>query len=100
MTRLWLDIDWDRRGYVTFDEFLAGVPALRHCPFQDRLARVLDTAADHRLDFAAFARALAIFSEHASQEQKIHFAFRLYDIDDDGALTREELSAFVSQVCV
>jgi hypothetical protein len=27
-------------------EFLAGVPALRHCPFQDRLARVLDTAAD------------------------------------------------------
>jgi Ca2+-binding EF-hand superfamily protein len=50
LCRMFLELDWDRRGFITFDEFLS-LPAFAHCPFQPELARVLDTDPRHRMNF-------------------------------------------------
>jgi hypothetical protein len=59
---MFLELDWDRRGYITFDEFLS-LPSFAHCPFEEQLARVLDTDKQtHRMTFMVCQNAVQTFT--------------------------------------
>ena len=53
LCRIFSQLDWDRRGYITFDEFLT-LPAFANNPLQFRLEKILDLSPDHKLTFMVF----------------------------------------------
>ena len=43
------------------------------------------------VDFQEFVSGLSAFSSKGNKEEKLHFAFRVYDIDRDGYISNGEL---------
>lgn len=48
------------------------------------------------LSFEDFLDLLSVFSDTATPDIKSHYAFRIFDFDDDGTLDREDLSRLVN----
>ncbi|KNE67608.1 hypothetical protein AMAG_12061 [Allomyces macrogynus ATCC 38327] len=65
--------------------------------FADRMFAVLDTDRDGLVQFREFVQALAITSRtgHVAADDRLHWAFRLYDVNDDGLISRDEVLAVV-----
>eukprot|EP01064_Diplonema_japonicum_P031725 TRINITY_DN5758_c0_g1_i1.p1 TRINITY_DN5758_c0_g1~~TRINITY_DN5758_c0_g1_i1.p1 ORF type:complete len:185 (+),score=49.28 TRINITY_DN5758_c0_g1_i1:315-869(+) len=63
-------------------------------PLKERILGVLEGPA--RLDFTGFLKALSIFAESTPKDDKAHFAFRLWDADHDGLLSRDDLASTIS----
>ncbi|VFV40747.1 calcium and integrin-binding protein 1 [Lynx pardinus] len=86
----------------------AGVQGLARCslhrqsvgqanPFKERICRVFSTSpARDSLSFEDFLDLLSVFSDTATPDLKSHYAFRIFDFDDDGTLNREDLSQLVN----
>ncbi|CAM4530961.1 unnamed protein product [Lepidochelys kempii] len=74
------------------------LPELRANPFQDRICRVFSTAedGDGSMSFEDFLDLLSVFSDSATVEIKSHYAFRIFDFDDDGILDRKDLEKLVN----
>ena len=45
------------------------------------------------LDLKGFCKVLALFHPRAALEDKIHFIFKLYDADNDGMISRQDLKS-------
>ncbi|ELK25762.1 Calcium and integrin-binding protein 1 [Myotis davidii] len=71
---------------------------LQHAnPFRERICRVFSTSpARDSLSFEDFLDLLSVFSDTATPDIKSHYAFRIFDFDDDGTLNREDLSQLVN----
>ncbi|XP_055518568.1 calcium and integrin-binding protein 1-like [Leucoraja erinacea] len=74
------------------------LPELKANPFRERICLVFSTAFDRdgSLCFEDFLDMLSAFSESATPEIKSHYAFRIFDFDDDGTLDREDLKKLVN----
>ncbi|NWX13886.1 CIB1 protein, partial [Aegotheles bennettii] len=74
------------------------LPELRANPFQHRICRVFSTSedGDDSLSFEDFLDMLSVFSEAATSDIKSHYAFRIFDFDDDGILDRKDLEKLVN----
>ncbi|XP_012588140.1 PREDICTED: calcium and integrin-binding protein 1 [Condylura cristata] len=78
-------------------EQVLGLPELKANPFKERICRVFSTApARDSLSFEDFLDLLSVFSDTATPDIKSHYAFRIFDFDDDGTLNREDLSQLVN----
>ena len=55
------------------------------------LAEVFDTDSSGEVDFTEFITGMATFSSQANTESKLRFAFKIYDIDNDGFISNGEL---------
>ncbi|KAG8516348.1 Calcium and integrin-binding protein 1 [Galemys pyrenaicus] len=66
-------------------------------PFRERICRVFSTSPTRdSLSFEDLLDLLSVFSDTATPDVKSHYAFRIFDFDDDGTLNREDLSRLVN----
>jgi len=93
-------LDKSNNGYLSREDFLR-IPELAINPLGDRIVHAffMDGSNDG-VNFRQFLRTLARFrpvkdkfSKINSREEKLRFAFRMYDLDDNNYISREELLA-------
>ncbi|KAI6191135.1 hypothetical protein M3Y97_00195100 [Aphelenchoides bicaudatus] len=65
--------------------------------FASFVFKVFDENKDGAIEFHEFIRALSITSR-GNLDEKLHWAFRLYDIDNDGFITRSEMLSIVDSI--
>ncbi|XP_031242966.1 calcium and integrin-binding protein 1 isoform X2 [Mastomys coucha] len=80
---------------VSFEQILS-LPELKANPFKERICMVFSTSPTRdSLSFEDFLDLLSVFSDTATPDIKSHYAFRIFDFDDDGTLDREDLSRLI-----
>lgn len=74
------------------------LPELKSNPFGKRICYVFSTSPqkDGSLTFEDFLDLLSAFSDSATLEIKSHYAFRIFDFDDDGTLNCDDLEKLVN----
>uniref|UniRef100_A0A668AVM4 Calcium and integrin binding 1 (calmyrin) n=1 Tax=Myripristis murdjan TaxID=586833 RepID=A0A668AVM4_9TELE len=74
------------------------LPELKSNPFRKRICHVFSTSdmKDGSLTFEDFLDLLSAFSDSATLEIKSHYAFRIFDFDDDGTLDVGDLEKLVN----
>uniref|UniRef100_A0AAQ4QRF9 EF-hand domain-containing protein n=1 Tax=Gasterosteus aculeatus aculeatus TaxID=481459 RepID=A0AAQ4QRF9_GASAC len=82
---------------VPMDRILT-LPELKSNPFRKRICYVLSTSdsTNGSLTFEDFLDLLTAFSDSATMEIKSHYAFCIFDFDDDGTLDCGDLEKLVN----
>ena len=83
-------IDRDKSGTLEPAEFFE-IPELANNPLVKRVIAVLDRNNDGNISFLEFVQGLNSLSAGASPEEKLRFAFQIYDINNDGFISNGEL---------
>ena len=82
-------LDTDKSGELEPEEFF-DVPELAQNPLVKRVISIFDKNKDGKISFAEFLSGLgALYG--GNEEEKCKFAFKIYDIDEDGFISNGEL---------
>jgi len=93
ITRLkkrFMKLDRDQSGSIDKEEFLQ-IPAIATNPLASRMIAIFDEDGGGTVDFQEFVDGLSAFSNRGDREQKLKFAFKVYDMDRDGYISNGEL---------
>jgi len=103
-------LDKQGKGFLCREDFLR-IPELAINPLGDRIVHAFfyesKKGDDDKVDFRDFVHVLAHFrpikkeihgSKLNSRMEKLHFAFRMYDLDGDDKISKEELLAVLSMM--
>lgn len=66
-------------------------PLTKLCVFLRRMIAIFDEDGGGDVDFQEFVSGLSAFSSKGNKEEKLRFAFKVYDIDRDGFISNGEL---------
>ena len=83
-------LDQNKDGYIELEE-LSDIPALSQNPMVNRVLKVFDQDRDGKLSFLEFIHGLATLAPGTSEEDKLKFAFKVYDNDEDGFINSNDL---------
>merc|ERR1712098_862171 len=83
-------LDTDKSGTLSFQEILE-LPAVKKNPLAKRIIAVLDHDGSGEIDFKEFVHGMCQVSSHGDREAKLRFAFKIYDADNDGCISHEDL---------
>lgn len=83
-----LDID---DGQIDIGEFKAALGLPKSNFFVERIFHIFDRNGDGKISFAEFLEGLAVLCHKAPDRDKLYFSFRIYDVDEDGKISRNEL---------
>lgn len=107
-----LSLDRQGRGYLDRDDFLR-IPELAINPLGDRIVDAFftesgypDPDVDGKINFRQFARVLAHFRPLSkskpnnvnSRQEKLKFAFSMYDLNKNGYITRDEFKFILNMM--
>merc|ERR1712061_158507 len=70
---------------------MGSLPELQQNPLVRRVIDIFDDDNNGEVDFKEFIQGLSHFSAKGDMESKLRFAFRIYDIDNDGFISNGEL---------
>ncbi|KAI0199032.1 calcineurin, beta subunit [Astrocystis sublimbata] len=90
LKKKFMKLDKDQNGTIERDEFLS-LPQISSNPLATRLIAIFDEDGGGDVDFQEFVSGLSAFSSKGNKEQKLQFAFKVYDIDRDGYISNGEL---------
>jgi len=83
-------LDTDNSGTLSIEEFMS-LPELQQNPLVQRVIEIFDTDGNKEIDFQEFIEGISQFSVKGDKEQKLRFAFKIYDINQDGFISNGEL---------
>ncbi|KAK9314736.1 hypothetical protein V1522DRAFT_406977 [Lipomyces starkeyi] len=90
LRKRFMKIDRDNSGTIDRNEFLA-IPAIATNPLASRLIAIFDEDGGGDVDFQEFLTGLSAFSSKGGSDEKLRFAFSVYDMDKDGYISNGEL---------
>ncbi|KAF2485602.1 calcineurin regulatory beta sub-unit [Neohortaea acidophila] len=90
LKKRFMKLDKDNSGTIERDEFLA-LPQVSSNPLATRMIAIFDEDGGGDVDFKEFVNGLSAFSSKGNKEDKLRFAFKVYDIDRDGYISNGEL---------
>ncbi|KAG0720284.1 Calcineurin subunit B type 1 [Chionoecetes opilio] len=67
------------------------LPELQQNPLVQRVIDIFDADGNGEVDFKEFIQGMSQFSVKGDKESKMRFAFRIYDMDNDGYISNGEL---------
>jgi len=85
-------LDKKHKGYISEDELL-NIPELAINPLAPRIVQLFVN-----VNFKEFCRLLSLLSKNADEKAKISFMFRVYDVDADGIVSRNDLEIILRQL--
>ncbi|XP_034446558.1 calcineurin subunit B type 1b [Hippoglossus hippoglossus] len=83
-------LDLDNSGSLSVEKFMS-LPELQQNPLVQRVIDIFDTDGDGEVDLEEFIEGVSQFSVRGEEEQKLRFAFRIYDMDKDSYISNGEL---------
>merc|ERR1712058_41210 len=105
-----LGLDKQDKGYLSRKDFLR-IPELAINPLGDRIVHAFfqesKNTDEEKVDFKDFVRVVAHFrpvkknptkNKLNTRMEKLHFAFRMYDLDGDDKISKEELLAVLTMM--
>ncbi|KAH3767797.1 calcineurin B [Pelomyxa schiedti] len=84
-----------RDGVIDQNEFRQALGAGVNSVFVDRIFTIFDSNHDSLLSFDEFVHGLSGFCDRANRDEKLELSFRVYDIDGDGYISKEELMSML-----
>lgn len=90
LRKRFMKLDKDSSGTIDRDEFLS-LPQVSSNPLATRMIAIFDEDGGGDVDFQEFVTGLSAFSSKGNKEEKLRFAFKVYDIDRDGYISNGEL---------
>jgi serine/threonine-protein phosphatase 2B regulatory subunit len=90
LKKRFMKLDQDKSGTIDKEEFLQ-IPAIATNPLACRMIAIFDEDGGGTVDFQEFVDGLSAFSRRGDREQKLRFAFKVYDMDRDGYISNGEL---------
>ncbi len=85
-----LKLDTDKSGSLEKQEFF-DVPEVRDNPIVQRVISVFDKNNDNKISFYEFITGLSTLTSSTNTEDKIKFAFEIYDMNHDGYISNGDL---------
>mmetsp|Transcript_33198 Transcript_33198/g.86100 ORF Transcript_33198/g.86100 Transcript_33198/m.86100 type:complete len:213 (+) Transcript_33198:283-921(+) len=84
-------------GLIHKEEFILALFHGTHTGnlFHDRIFDIFDAKKNGVIEFGEFCRGLSVFHPKADTEDKIKFAFSIYDSDGSGYISKDELKDFL-----
>ena len=71
------------------------VVGMKNSTFVDRLFAVFDENEDGAINFAEFLNILSVLTTKATPAEKLEVSFKIYDMDKDGKISRDELATML-----
>jgi serine/threonine-protein phosphatase 2B regulatory subunit len=90
LKKRFLKLDSDGSGSIDRDEFL-NIPQIANNPLASRMIAIFDDDGGGTVDFQEFVGGLSAFSSRGGRDEKLRFAFKVYDMDRDGYISNGEL---------
>jgi len=90
LKKRFMKLDSDGSGSIDREEFLQ-IPQIANNPLASRLIAIFDADGGGSVDFQEFVGGLSAFSSRGGREEKLRFAFKVYDMDRDGFISNGEL---------
>ncbi|KFM72164.1 Calcium and integrin-binding protein 1, partial [Stegodyphus mimosarum] len=71
------------------------MPEFQNNPFSSRICDIFSSERDGHWSFEDFLDMVSVFSPNAPADKKAEYAFNIYDFDQDGYLSKEDLETLI-----
>ncbi|XP_023219709.1 calcium and integrin-binding family member 3-like isoform X1 [Centruroides sculpturatus] len=77
---------------------IQSIPELENNPFSDRLCDIFTSEEDDCMSFEDFLDMASVLSEEAPFQTKVKYAFNIFDFDEDGMLSSNDIKELVDRL--